>query len=76
MDMALATGDNSADQDLSDASDPFLQYRSMIQQVSSLKTTKEDAHFQAEKIEQLHTLLTLQQIDMMWRSQWCIYSTK
>ena len=63
MDMALAKADNSADQDLSDASDPFLQYCSMIQQVSSLKTTKEDAQVQAEKIEQLHTLLTLQHGD-------------
>ena len=47
--MALAMGDNSADQDLSDAS--------MIQQVSFLKTTKEDAQVQVEKKKkQLHTL--------------------
>ena len=46
--MDMAAAQNSPDLDFSQASNPFKQYHSIIQQISSLKSTKEDAQAQAE----------------------------
>ena len=61
--MVLAETQDSAGQDLSQASNPFQQYRSTLDQISSLQSRKDDARVQAEELEQLYILLTLQHCD-------------
>ncbi len=56
----MTAAQDSTDQDFSLASNPFNQYHSMIQKISSLQLKKEDAKIQAEKLEQVYTLLSLQ----------------
>ena len=56
--MVVATN-NSSDMDCSQASSPFKQYRSTVQQMSSLKSSRDKAQSDAEVMEQLHTHLSL-----------------
>ena len=61
--MDMVAAQESTDQDFSCASDPFKQYHAMIQQLSALISTKEDAQANADKIDQVYTLLSVQYED-------------
>jgi sulfur transfer protein SufE len=55
----MAAAHHSTESEFAEASDPFKKYRSMIQEASSLNTSKREARAQAESIEQIYSVIAI-----------------